>query len=278
MAAPRIVGLAGALALSLAPSLGLANSFRTANPAADPAAICLAAGDRAADAHGVPRAVMRALTRTETGRAYRGALQPWAWTVNMEGAGHWFDSRAEALAYVAQEQARGARSFDVGCFQLNHRWHGQAFASVEAMFDPAANADYAARFLKGLHKESGAWDAAAGLYHSRTPEFRDRYAARFARILSRGDTETGPVMLASLETADPPRAAKREAAPARSRDRIRPLMLRTSWTPPNAQAVTAGGVSLRILRGGASALRGGGAALASAEAQPLLRAARPLFD
>lgn len=274
MAAPRIVRLAGALALCLAPAHGLANSFRTA----DPAAICLAAGDRAADAHGVPRAVMRALTRTETGRSFGGALQPWAWTVNMEGAGHWFDNRAEAQDYVAREQARGARSFDVGCFQLNHRWHGQAFASVEAMFDPAANADYAARFIKGLHAESGAWDRAAGLYHSRTPEFRDRYAARFARILGRGDAETGPVMLASLETAEPLRAGPRATAPKRERDRIRPLMLRTSWTPPNAQGVTAGGVSLRILRGGASALRGEAAPLVSAEAQPLLRAARPLFD
>ncbi|NCO17681.1 MAG: lytic transglycosylase domain-containing protein, partial [Alphaproteobacteria bacterium] len=113
MAPLRLIRLAGALALSLAPAL--ASGF----PAANPAAICLAVADRAADAHGVPRAVMRALTRTETGRAYGGALQPWPWTVNMEGAGHWFDSRAEALAYVAREQARGARSFDVGCFQLN---------------------------------------------------------------------------------------------------------------------------------------------------------------
>lgn len=275
MAAPRTIGLAGALALGLSPALAAASGLR----AADPAAICLAAGDRAADAHGVPRAVMRALTRTETGRARGGALQPWPWTVNMEGAGHWFDSRAEALAYVAREQARGARSFDVGCFQLNHRWHGQAFASVDAMFDPAANADYAARFIKGLHAEGGSWDQAAGLYHSRTPEFRNRYAARFARILGRGDAETGPVALAALETAEPPRAGPRAVAPARSRDRIRPLMLRTSWTPPNAQAVTAGGVSLRILRGGASALRGGAAPLVSAEASaPLLRAARRLID
>jgi len=277
MAALRMVGLAGALALSLAPSRAPATGFRAANLAENPAAICLAAGDRAADAHGVPRAVMRALTRTETGRSSGGALQPWPWTVNMEGAGHWFDSRAAALAYVAREQARGARSFDVGCFQLNHRWHGQAFASVEAMFDPAANADYAARFLKGLHDESGAWDAAAGLYHSRTPEFRDRYAARFARILRRGDAETAPVTLAALESADA-QAAARQPAPRRRRDRIRPLMLRTSWTPPNAQAVTAGGVSLRILRGGSAGLRGGGAALVSAGAQPLLRAARPLID
>ena len=272
MAPLRLIRLAGALALSLAPAL--ASGF----PAANPAAICLAVADRAADAHGVPRAVMRALTRTETGRAYGGALQPWPWTVNMEGAGHWFDSRAEALAYVAREQARGARSFDVGCFQLNHRWHGQAFASVEAMFDPAANADYAARFLKGLHAEGGSWDQAAGLYHSRTPEFRNRYAERFARILSKGDADTGPVTLAALETTAAPRATAPEAAPARRRDRIRPLMLRTSWTPPNAQAVTAGGVSLRILRGGASALVGRTAPLVSADAAPLLRAARPLID
>jgi hypothetical protein len=43
---------------------------------ADPSDVCLRTADRAADRHGVPRAVMRALTRTETGRNRGGALQP----------------------------------------------------------------------------------------------------------------------------------------------------------------------------------------------------------
>jgi hypothetical protein len=102
----------------------------------------------------------------------------------MEGAGHWFDSRDEALTYSLKEHERGARSFDVGCFQINYKWHGQHFASIEDMFDPMTNAQYAARYLRSLYLEQGSWEAAAGAYHSRTPELAKRYAERFSRFRS----------------------------------------------------------------------------------------------
>ena len=47
----------------------------------------------------------------------------------MEGKGKWFQTRDEALSYVFKHFKRGARSFDVGCFQINFKWHGQAFPS-----------------------------------------------------------------------------------------------------------------------------------------------------
>ncbi|MFV0474980.1 MAG: lytic transglycosylase domain-containing protein, partial [Pikeienuella sp.] len=112
------------------------------------AAICDAAAGAAPG--GVPAASLRALTRTETGRRVGGALLPWPWTVNMEGEGFWFDTREEALAFVRARHAAGARSFDMGCFQINFRWHGEAFDSLDAMFEPSLNAAYAARFLNEL--------------------------------------------------------------------------------------------------------------------------------
>ena len=135
----------------------------------------------------------------------------------MEGAGHWFDAPDQALAYTEQEFARGATSFDIGCFQINYRWHGQYFASIQAMFDPMANATYAARFLRDLYAEHGSWEAAAGAYHSRTPEFAQRYAARFNRFRSTllaADSEELPqipdIVLAGYGTdaaaAEPPLA------------------------------------------------------------------------
>lgn len=100
----------------------------------------------------------------------------------MEGKGVWFENRQEALAYVTQHFQRGARSFDVGCFQLNYKWHGQAFSSVEEMFDPNANAVYAAKFLRDLFEEKGNWADAAGAYHSRTPKYAHRYIRRFNEL------------------------------------------------------------------------------------------------
>ncbi len=184
--------------------------------AADPAVLCDAAAAQASRETGVPVEVLRAISLTETGRRRQGALRPWPWTVNMEGAGVWFDDEAEALDYVERHHARGARSFDVGCFQLNFRWHGQGFASIEEMFQPMANARYAARFLADLHGETGDWSRAAGAYHSRTPRYAERYRARFDRILAGLDGAPPPASTPSadiaLAIAEPGAAAP---APAR---------------------------------------------------------------
>ena len=142
--------------------------------------ICDRAAVLAATETGVPVSVLKAISLTETGRERGGETRPWPWTVNMEGKGVWFETEDAALAYVDEHFKRGARSFDVGCFQINYKWHQQNFTSIEAMFDPAENARYAARFLLELHAETGDWEAAAGAYHSRTPEYADRYKARFA--------------------------------------------------------------------------------------------------
>ena len=144
--------------------------------------VCDSAARQASVETGVPLPVLWAITRTETGRNRNGRLEPWPWTVNMEGEGRWFASRDAARAYASANYRRGARSFDIGCFQINHRWHGASFASINHMFDPLENARYAAAFLLRLYQETGNWTEAAGHYHSRTPEFARKYKARFERI------------------------------------------------------------------------------------------------
>ncbi|WP_171097850.1 transglycosylase SLT domain-containing protein [Ruegeria sp. HKCCD7255] len=148
------------------------------------ASICDQAARHAAQAERVPLDILRAITRVETGRAKDGQLIPWPWAVNVEGQGYWFGSEAEAKAYVFKIFKSGTRSFDVGCFQINYRWHGNAFRSIDAMFDPHENAEYAARFLKQLYAELGSWPAAAGAYHSRTPDLAQAYTSRFQTVLA----------------------------------------------------------------------------------------------
>ena len=162
----------------LAPSWALASNARLAS-------VCEEVAAEAARRSGVPVSVMKAISLTETGRKLEGQFRPWPWTVNMEGAGHWFDTLPEARAFVVREYQRGARSFDVGCFQINYKWHKEGFSSIDEMFDPMANALYAARFLRELYAETGSWNAAAGAYHSRTREYADRYSARFAELRRR---------------------------------------------------------------------------------------------
>lgn len=147
--------------------------------------LCRAAATRAARAHDVPPEMMQAITLVETGRSRDGTREPWPWTVNVTGRGYWFDSREKALAHVRETLKQGETSFDVGCFQLNYHWHGQAFRDVEQMFDPEDGADYAARFLRGLYDEAGDWMTAAGYYHSRTKAHFDRYTGLIAAALDR---------------------------------------------------------------------------------------------
>lgn len=184
MRAPVLIA-AAALMTALAGSHGPLRA--DAGTARSASSLCDAAARTAAREAGIPPEIMLALTRTETGRRRDGALAPWPWTVNMEGEGRWFDDPDEALAFVETRRKGGARSFDIGCFQINHRWHGDAFGSVNEMFDPLANARYAARFLNEIRAESAAhrddWGRIAGAYHSRTPSFAKRYRDRFARIL-----------------------------------------------------------------------------------------------
>ena len=56
--------------------------------------------------------------------------------------------------------------FDVGCMQLNYRYHRENFADLWQMLDPAHNVDYAARFLKRLYRRHGNWTLAAARYHA----------------------------------------------------------------------------------------------------------------
>nr|WP_255596738.1 transglycosylase SLT domain-containing protein [Cognatishimia sp. MH4019] len=176
--------------------------------------MCRQAAHVASQQIGVPVSVLWAISLTETGRKKNGAFQPWPWTVNMEGKGVWFDTDEEARAYVFKHYKRGARSFDVGCFQINYKWHGQSFASIEEMFDPVPNALYAAKFLTDLYNELGDWSKAAGAYHSRTEKYASKYRKRFdtfraAYVEQAPETPIPPVQTPSVELA------ARQTTPAR---------------------------------------------------------------
>lgn len=155
-------------------------SPRPGTEAEDQTRLCRTAIRAAERAHGIPQALLSALGRVESGRRdpATGNFGPWPWTINAEGRGQFFSSKAEAIAAVRRLQAEGVRSIDVGCMQVNLRHHPDAFASLEDAFDPAKNAAYAARFLASLHEASKNWLQAAAHYHSQTPELATAYQRR----------------------------------------------------------------------------------------------------
>ncbi len=152
-----------------------------ASPAlADPSELCTKAAAQIAREGNTPENILAAIALAETGRMREGRVSAWPWTINAEGVGEWLPSRAAAIARVRELQAEGIRSIDVGCFQVNLRWHGDAFASLQEAFSPRSNARYAASFLRKLKSEGGTWLEAAGRYHSRTPVLSARYRTRVA--------------------------------------------------------------------------------------------------
>lgn len=157
---------------------------------------CVAAAKRAEEAWRIPPGLLLAIGRVESGRrdTATGGVAPWPWTTNAEGAGRYFDGPDAAVAHVQALQARGVRSIDVGCFQVNLHHHPGAFANLADGFDPARNADYAARFLASLHARTGDWPAAAARYHSATPGLADGYLARVLASWSGGGGVLAPAV------------------------------------------------------------------------------------
>jgi len=209
--------------------------------------LCEAAASRAAQETGIPADVLSAIALTETGRMIGGRLRPWPWAANLEGQGHWFDTAEDALAFAHEQLAAGRHSFDLGCFQINWRWHGAQFTSPRALLDPMEGARYAARFLHRLHTEFGSWEAAAGAYHSRTPRLAARYSARFARLRAGLAAAAAPDVgagSASLTESAPARAARINTFPLLQAP-VEPASRSASLVPAALPAVTAFLPSLR---------------------------------
>jgi soluble lytic murein transglycosylase-like protein len=117
---------------------------------------------RASERHGVPAAILYAVGLAETGRA--GSLH--AYALNIEGRAVFASSRNEAVRHFQDARAAGAKLIDLGCMQINHHYHAEAFATLSDMLDPRQNVDYAARFLAQLKGRHQTWAMAVARYHA----------------------------------------------------------------------------------------------------------------
>ncbi len=147
----------------------------------DGAAICAKAAAFAEQTYGLPAGVLSAISIVETTKTKLEDAKAWPWTINLDGRGHWFKTRDAAENFANQKLKAGKKSMDLGCFQINTKWHGEAFKNASSMFDPAISADYAARFLKDLYGQMGSWQKAIGAYHSRKKVKGDRYRKKVMR-------------------------------------------------------------------------------------------------
>ena len=163
-------------------------------------ALCRGAILAAERAVHLPDRLLDAIAVVESGRRdpVSGAVYPWPWTINVDGAGHFYESKADAVAAVQDFQAHGARSIDVGCMQISLLFHPTAFASLDQAFDPVQNANYGARFLMQLFGQTNVWPRAAAAYHSQTPDLGADYARK---VLAAWGVPLPPVGSQSVQAA-----------------------------------------------------------------------------
>ena len=147
---------------------------------------CRDAAARLEKQHGLPEGMVTSIALVESGRrSPDGTHQAWPWTINAEGRAYYFATRQEAVDAVRRLLAQGKRTIDVGCMQINLRFHPRAFTSVEEAFDPMSNVAYAAYFLRDLESRSDGWMQAIGRYHSFSPSLNARYTARVQAVWKR---------------------------------------------------------------------------------------------
>jgi soluble lytic murein transglycosylase-like protein len=191
--------------LLLLPATSAAGRALPAATIPAPSALCRAAILLAERSAHVPDRLLDAIAAVESGRRdpVSGAVYPWPWTINVEGQGHFYDSKAEAIAAVKAFQAAGARSIDVGCMQVSLLYHPDAFSSLEQAFDPVANAAYGARFLVQLFGQTNAWPLAAAAYHSLTPDIGADYAKKVLAAWGVPQLPVGAQAVISGQTLSP---------------------------------------------------------------------------
>ena len=191
---------------------------RGAPAGASPAGQCRAAIAEAERSDGVPDQLMQSIGIIESGRRDEtGAMSPYPWTINAQGVGSFYATKAEAIAAVTALRARGITSIDVGCMQVNLMHHASAFASLEEAFDPAANAHYAAHFLTRLLAQTGSWPGATAGYHSLTPGIGDDYARKVLAVWGRPPPPVVPGDTASARPIPPAGSSFAAAGAANAR-------------------------------------------------------------
>lgn len=159
------------LAAALAIGLAFASPAWAEDVSDDPLRACDRAAAHAEAEWHLPAGLLSAIGVVESGRSDLGSARPvaWPWSIDVDGRDSTLSSKAAAIATVRALQAAGRKVIDVGCFQVDLFYHPDAFTTLEAAFDPDANAQAAARILTLARFSVGSWDTAIALYHSATP-------------------------------------------------------------------------------------------------------------
>ena len=124
----------------------------------------------------IPKNLLLSIGKSESGRILKNNKHViWPWTVNHAGKSLFFDTKKQMKKYVLENVEKKDFNLDVGCMQINLKWHKNNFKKISDMFAVEPNVSYAASFLLQLKNKHGSWDKAIKHYHSSDPKKNKPY-------------------------------------------------------------------------------------------------------
>ena len=129
----------------------------------------------------LPAEILTAIAVKETGRKSRF----WPWSINWGGRSYYLESRQQAIEAARYLIHAGYTNFDTSVMQVNWKWHGHRFASIEAAFDPITSIRVAEQILLENFKATGSWREAIARYHSKTPSLNQPYLEGVLKHMTR---------------------------------------------------------------------------------------------
>ena len=118
----------------------------------------------------IPKGLLLGIGKAEALRKINNKYIIWPWTINHAGKSMFFDTKKQMRNYVFKNLKKNDLNIDVGCMQINIKWHKNNFKKITDMFEVSPNISYAASFLIELKNKHGSWNKAIKHYHSSNPK------------------------------------------------------------------------------------------------------------
>lgn len=122
----------------------------------------VAMGDR----NSVPAWFLYGIALQESKILFGRRALPYPWTLNVKGQGKRYNTYEEALVALKWFVSNGLTSVDIGCMQVNWRWHGARLQTLERALEPYANIDAGAQILRAEYAVTRDWFKTAMQYHA----------------------------------------------------------------------------------------------------------------
>ena len=133
----------------------------------------------------VPAWVVKKTVTHESKSFYQAEVQPWPWTLNINGVGYYYLTMTDALIAAVKAHEEGARRLGVGFGQVEWSYHSDRFGgSFANALNPKQNIKVVCEILQDAWRSPKvkSWQDAIAYYHRPVMDGKARSYAK--KVLS----------------------------------------------------------------------------------------------